>query len=63
MKITKYLIQSWSEKIQDWVTENKETTLGKANAWAKSESRIMTKTYRVLKEVQMSTFQNGEKSN
>ena len=61
-KKAKYYVLSWNKRKQDWVNENKESTLAKAKAWAKKESEIMTKSYMVEKREDMGRFTNGKQS-
>lgn len=59
--MAKFIVSSWNGRKQKWEFENQSDTAVKAKAWAKKESSIMTKTYKVQKieEVTLATFQNG----
>ena len=59
-KIIKYLIYSWNVKKQDWIFEAKEDTSVKAKAWAKKQSNIYNKTFKVIKEEKIATYENNK---
>lgn len=59
-KIVKFKIYSWNVKAQDWVYETQALDAKSAKKWAKKQSNVYTKRFKVIKEEVIGEFEDDK---